>query len=233
MKLQDIENKYGFKYPDLYKQLHEDGMLDDGDYDENYDCDGNPKLKDNPSLFFYSNDFEVMDSESVEDVIEFLRGPEDFYRKIKEEYTFIPFGRTGGGDYWGFLYGNSEENVPIVFLSYDPHITYLARNLQEFFFKMLLTDMSRKDIYSDSSDDEFIGKLKRVYDSHKKYLTDKQRNILQEILKRDIINHVISRSNGHEEEGRGLLTDLEMKKIFNEIIPFDKMDVTTFDYLDE
>lgn len=235
MTPQDIEKKYGFEYPILYKQLYLDGMLDSIYY---LDSEGNVKLKEDrdPILFQYSDDFEVMDMELVDEITEFLRGPEDHYRKIKEKFKFIPFGQTGAGDYWGFLFNennNEKEDALVVFLSYDPHITYLAKNFQDFFFKMLLTDMSRKEMHTDLSDDEFINRLKSVFNSRKKYLTDQQRNVLQEILKRDIINHILFHPNGYEEEARGLLTDIEMKNIFNEIIPFDKMDVTTFDYLEE
>lgn len=50
MILNDIEIKYNFGYPEIYKQLEEDGMLDVGEYGSDWYSTFFPKLKDNPTF---------------------------------------------------------------------------------------------------------------------------------------------------------------------------------------
>ncbi|WP_242499159.1 hypothetical protein [Flavobacterium sp. 140616W15] len=125
---------------------------------------------------------------------------------------------------------NNGEN-PVVFVWHDANeVNYLAKNMQDFIFRMLLTDMSDQDIYNDVSDKEFKDNLDKVLKTHKKYLTDKQNDILQTIFNREIIDYEILLPKAKETK-RGLLSDVELKKILVEIIPFDKMDAS-FEYSD-
>lgn len=232
MTLQDIEKKYGFEYPKLYKQLYQDGMLDIGKYGPNWYSDIYPTLKDNPPLLLHTYDFELLDIESVDEAIKEIRDPED-YRAINKEFIFIPFGQSGAGDhYCFFLSGEQNGNVPIVFVWHDLNeAEYLAKNLQDFIFSALLNDMSQQDTYNNVSEDEFRDNITRVLKSHKKYLTEQQKDILENLLKREIIDYEILFAKG-KEDARGLLTDIEMKQLLREIMPFDKMD-TSFEYSTE
>jgi hypothetical protein len=90
--------------------------------------------------------------------------------------------------------------------------------------------MSDQDIYNDVSDEEFKDNLDKVLKTHKKYLMDKQNDILQTIFNREIIDYEILLPKAKETK-RGLLSDVELKKILVEIIPFDKMD-SSFEYSD-
>lgn len=231
MELQDIEKKYGFEYPELYKQLYLDGMLDMGEYGPNWYSEIYPTLKDNPPLLLNSCDFELLTLKSVCEEIDELSDPNN-YRKINKEFKFVPFAKSGGGDHYCFFMSNKDNSdIPIVFVWHDLNeVEYLAKNLQDFIFKMLLNDMSYFDD-EDLSDSEIENNINNVFKSHAKYLTDKEQDILQNILIREIIDYEISFSYGNEDV-RGLLTDIEMKKIINEIIPFDKMD-TSFEYSTE
>ncbi|MCR4030974.1 MULTISPECIES: SMI1/KNR4 family protein [Flavobacterium] len=224
MTIQEIEKKYGFDFPLLYKQLDADGMLDVGEYGPNWYTDVYPTLKDNPPLLLHSYDFESLNLKSVAEEIEELRDPED-YRNIFPEFKFIPFAKSGGGDHYCFFL-NEENNgdVPIVYVWHDMNeVNYLAKNLQDFIFKVLLIDMSKQDIYNELTDEEFREDIEAVFKSHKKYLTDRQNAIIEEILKRDIIDYEIHVSPKIVESARGLLTDYELESIVNEVIPFDKM----------
>jgi hypothetical protein len=102
-------------------------------------------------------------------------------------------------------------------------VNYLAKNLQDFIFKVLLIDMSRQDVYNELSDEEFRSDLESVFKSHKRYLSTRQRFILEDILKREIIDYEINVSPKIKESARGLLTDVELESIVNDVIPFDKM----------
>ncbi|MBW1657745.1 SMI1/KNR4 family protein [Flavobacterium quisquiliarum] len=233
MTIKDIETKYGFEYPLLYKQLDADGMLDVGEYGPNWFTEVYPTLKDNPPLLLHSYDFESLNLKSVAEEIEELRDPED-YRNINPEFKFIPFAKSGGGDHYCFFL-NEEENgdVPIVFVWHDSNeVNYLAKNLQDFIFKVLLIDMSQQDLYNELSDEEFRSDLESVFKSHKKYLTERQNEILESILKREIIDYEINVSPKIVETARGLLTDHELESIVNEVIPFDKMN-KSFKYSNE
>jgi len=224
MTIQEIETKHGFEFPLLYKQLEADGMLNIGEYGPNWYAEVYPTLKDNPPLLLHSYDFESLNLKSVAEEIEELRDP-DNYRNINSQFKFIPFAKSGGGDHYCFFL-NEEDNgeVPIVFVWHDMNeVNYLAKNLQDFIFKVLLIDMSRQDVYNELSDEEFRSDLESVFKSHKRYLSTRQRFILEDILKREIIDYEINVSPKIKESARGLLTDVELESIVNDVIPFDKM----------
>lgn len=230
MILQDIEKKYGFEYPELYKQLYKDGMLYMGEFDPNWHSEICPKLKENPPLLFHIYDFKLMDLKIIDAEIKELSDPEN-YRKINKEFKFIPFGRSYGGDHYCFFL-NEENNgdIPVVFVWHDLNeVEYLGKNLQDFMFRALLTDMAYID--EEVSDKEFRYNLEMVYLSHKKYLTEKQQNILQAILNLEIKEYEITHPNS-KENARGLLTYEEKDRILTEIISFDKMN-TSFEYSTE
>lgn len=233
MTVTEIENKYSFKYPELYKQLEQDGMLNVGTYGPDWYSIVFPTLKESPPLLLHTNDFELLNVKAVNEAIEELTDPKD-YRQIKPEFKFIPFGQSGGGDhYCFFLNEHNGDDIPVVFVWHDSNeVTYLARNLQDYIFRMLLTDMSDQDIYNNITDEAFKDNLKSVLKTHTKYLTEKQAEILQNISSRAIIDYDIDLPKGRKEKHRGLLTDIELKQICSEVIPYEKMD-TTFEYSDE
>lgn len=230
MTATEIENKYNFKYPELYKKLERDGMLNVGSYGPIWHSTVFPTLKENPTLLLYTNDFELLNVQAANEAIEELTDPED-YLQIKPEFKFIPFGQSGGGDHYCFFLNEQKgDEIPVVFVWHDSNeATYLARNLQEYIFRMLLTDMSDQDIYNNVTDEEFKTNLKSILKTHTKYLTEKQSEILQNIFSREIIDYNIDLPKGRKEKHRGLLTDIELKKICNEVIPYEKMD-TSFEY---
>jgi len=229
MTLQDIEIKYKFQFPNLYKQLDIDGMLNVGEYGPKWYAEVYPTLKENPTLLLHSYDFELLNLKSVDEEIGDLTDPDD-YRQIDKKFNFIPFAKSGGGDhYCFFLNEENEGNVPVVYVWHDANeVSYLAKNLRDFIFRMLLTDMSNQDIYNEIPDEEFRNDIEAVFKSHKKYLTQQQNNILEDILKREIFDYEIVLGS-QKEVARGLLTDVELKKLLNEIIPFEKMD-QSFEY---
>lgn len=233
MTLTDIESKYGFKYPQLYKKLEHDQMLDVGEYGQDWYITVFPKLKENPTLLLHSRDLEVLSVEAIDDVINDLANPED-YRQIKSEFQFIPFAQSGAGDYYCFFLNEQNgKDVPIVLVWHDCNeVCYLAKNLQDFIFRTLLTDMSDQDIDNGVSDEEFKNNLNHIMRTHTKYLTEAQAGMLQNILSKEIIDYYIELPRGREEKHRGLLADIELEQIVNDFIPYDKMD-ETFAYADE
>lgn len=233
MTLTDIEKEYHFKYPELYKKLEQDGMLDVGEYGPDWYATVYPKLQDHPTLLLHSYDFELLSVNAVDEAIRELSDPEG-YREIKPELKLIPFGQTGGGDhYCFFITKEQQQDYPIVLVWHDCNeVNYLAKNLQDYIFRAVLTDMSEQDIYDDVDDDEFRENLTHILKTHTQYLTEKQTDTLQDIFSREIIDYDIELPKGRKEMHRGLLTDKELKEILNDMIPFEKMD-TSFPYADE
>lgn len=96
-------------------------------------------------------------------------------------------------------------------------------------FKVLLTDMAEQDTYNEVSDQEFIEDLQYSLKTHARYLTQEQQNILRTVALREIKDYEIEFANGRKESCRGLLTDVELAEIIDNVIPFDKME-TSFEY---
>ncbi len=233
MILTDIEKKHHFKYPELYKKLEQDGMLNVGEYGPDWYATVYPKLKDNPTLLLHSYDFELLSVHAVDEAVKELSDPEG-YRQIRPELKFIPFGQTGAGDhYCFFITEQHQDDLPIVLVWHDSNeVNYLAENLQDYIFRAVLTDMSEQDTYNDVDNDEFRENLNHVLNTHTPYLTPKQTEILQDIFSREITEYDIELPKGRKESHRGLLTDKELNEILNNVIPFEKMDAS-FQYADE
>ena len=233
MDFTEIEEENHFQYPQLYKQLETDGMLDVGNYGPNWYNEIFPTLKDKPTLLLHSYDFELLNPKAVDEAIKELSDPEN-YQQIKPEFTFIPFGQSEAGDHYCFLVSEQDQDdIPIVLLWHDSNeANYLAKNLQDYIFKAVLTDMSEQDTYNDVDDDEFKTNLSNTLKTHTKYLTEKQSQILRDIFSREIVDYDFELPKGRKETRRGLLTNIELKKLLAENVPYEKMD-QTFEYAEE
>jgi hypothetical protein len=225
MNLSDLEKKYDIIYPELYRQLESDGMLV-------YETTTFSKLKANPPLLLYTFDFELMNKDEISEEIEWLRDPES-YLQLKEEFKFIPFAKSGAGDHYSFLFSEQDgSDVPIVFMWHDANeVNYLAKNLQDFIFRTILTDMSQLDAYNKQTDEDFRINLSSCLNKHRKYLTNEQNEILNRIFEREIRDYTIDYGQ-RTEVLRGLLTDVETKEILTEIIPFKNL-FNSFEYSNE
>lgn len=113
---------------------------------------------------------------------------------------------------------------------YDIHPKYrmvpFAKNLQDFIFRQLLESLTEMDEYSmfeGDSEAEIKIHLQNQLNTHRKYLTPKQIEILEDIYRRDIIEYTYKTSNGGEFEAEGLLTFDELEKIINKEIAFEKL----------
>ncbi|WP_053912127.1 hypothetical protein [Aneurinibacillus migulanus] len=92
-ELEQIEHKYNFTYPKLYRQLYLDGMLDSGgEYGQDWYEKYYAKLAQNPPMLFFGFDFELLKWNRIVEEIEAFKDPDD-YRQTKPEFQFVPFGR--------------------------------------------------------------------------------------------------------------------------------------------
>lgn len=225
MTLPEIERQHGFSYPSLYRQLEQDGMLDVGEYGPDWHNTVLPTLKDRPTLLLFANDFELLNVDMVAEELACLAEPDDD-RQIDPAFTFIPFAQTGAGDHYCFFpTGVADGEVPIVLLWHDQdEAQYLARNFQDFIFSMLLDSMADQDTYNDVGDEEFREQLENMLGTHAPYLSPRQNEVLRTLLARDIADYEVALLKGRTETHRGLLTDVELAALKQEIIPFDKPD---------
>ncbi|MEX6626535.1 SMI1/KNR4 family protein [Tenacibaculum salmonis] len=188
--LKEIENKYNFKYPEIYRKLSEDNMLNWGEVCSSWFENEYPKLKNNPPLLLYYWDFDIISSsKEIIDNIDFY-SDEECYLEIKKEYyyKFIPFGKTGGGDLYCFFLDEDNKIKHIVLLLHDDDDAEILANIfQEFIFRFLLMSVIELDKDTLIMEGNLNENCNNLFKTHKKYLTDKQNSIIQNIYKRTSI----------------------------------------------
>ena len=220
--LKTLEQQYQFQYPELYHRLYTDQMLDIGEYASHWSKEVYPRLKNHPPLFLYSGDFELIPLTNIAETIEELNG-EDSWFSIKPDYLFIPFGQTGGGDYYCFLYNQNhpKPTPPIALLQHDSdEAELLANTLEDFFFYEMLNSVN--DIYEGSlvrSEGDFYENIARLLQSHLPYITNEaQRQVIQEVNSRKLTDftRVLPRST---QTYQGLLSDEELEQLLQQHIP--------------
>ena len=225
MTLTEIEHAHGFTYPALYRQLERDGMLAVGEYGPDWYKLVYPTLKDKPTLLLHADDFELLNIQAVAEAADTLRDADD-YRQIDPAFRFIPFAQTGAGDHYCF-FASGEQNgeLPVVLLWHDQNeAQYLAKNLQDFLFHMVLSSMADQDTYNEVSDEEFKEQLANTLGTHARYLPAQQAEMLQALLARDILDYEVTLPKGRKEAHRGLLSDIELASLRAECIPYEKFD---------
>ncbi|MDN2712356.1 SMI1/KNR4 family protein [Janthinobacterium sp. SUN118] len=225
MTLSQIEDSHGFSYPPLYKRLAQDGMLEVGEYGPDWYRLVFPTLKEHPTLLLHADDFELLNVKGVAEAMEELADAGD-YRQIDPAFQFIPFAQTGAGDHYCFFASRQQDGeMPIVLLWHDQNeAQYLAKNLHDFMFHMLLNAMADQDTYNEVSDEEFRDQLEKTLTTHARYLTPQQGEVLQALLARDLIDYEVPLPKGRKEVHRGLLTDIELARLREQFIPYDKFD---------
>ena len=225
MTLSEMEQQHGFTYPSLYRQLERDAMLAVGEYGPDWYKLVYPTLKDKPTLLLHADDFELLNIEAVAEAADTLRDADD-YRQIDPALQFIPFAQTGAGDHYCFFASSQHAGeMPVVLLWHDQNAAqYLAKNLHDFVFHMLLSSMADQDTCNEVSDEEFKAQLTNTLGTHARYLTARQADVLQTLLARDIIDYEVMLPKGRKEAHRGLLTDTELASLRAELIPYEKFD---------
>ena len=220
----DLEQQYNFAYPKLYHQLYADQMLDIGEYSSLWSKEVYPRLKNRPPLFLYSGEFEPIPPANIAETIEELNG-EDSWFSINPDYLFIPFGQTGGGDYYCFLYdkNNPKPVPPIALLQHDSdEAEILTDTLEDFFFYEMLSSVN--DIHEGSlvrGEGDFQENITNLLRSHLPYVTKKeQREILEEVYSRKLTDFTRVFPNSTQSY-QGLLSDEEFEQLVQLHISID------------
>ncbi len=214
--LRFIEDKYDFKYPQIYKDLARDGMLDWGEFGADWMKVCFPKLQNKPPFLLYGDDFEILSFEMIlEGLEDFL--DEDDYRQTKKELQnkFIPFGQTGAGDLYCFYLDEKRQIKHIVLVWHDmDEVEILANHLEDFMFIELLKcvlDLSEDDLIMRG---DFRKNLESYFSTHKKYLSVKQVCKVEQV---------------YNKKGKNFLDDEEFDKLTSEL----KIPNNTFKYQED
>ena len=229
MDLKRVSEKYNYEFPDFYKRLWEDGMLDwykgwnePWTKERNWVTEIYPKIKDEPPILMHSGgfDFQML---SPNEILEY-----EFCEWWDTKHKFIPFARTNAGDLYAF-YKNIEieKNNPIVLVWHDDNRTeILAKNFEDFIFRKMIervVHIDEDDINENFEGDNNIFKNKLLSDlgTAKKYLKPRYVSILNEIYNRSF------------SELDSIISVSEMKDIFKETIKFEKIDTEFEHEIDE
>ena len=224
-QLEQIEQQFNFRYPELYKKLYNDGMLDWGEFGPNWHATYWEKFKNNPPLLLFGNDIELLEYNRITEEIEAFKDPED-YRATKPEFQFVPFAQTGGGDLYVFQLDKQRgDNVPITLVPHDcEKATVLAKNLQDFIFRELLECVVEIGEYSQAADGDLKANLSNMLKTHKPYLSQRQLTKIEEIYSRELFDYKYSIPSGREFSATGLITRDELKEILQHEIEFEDFD---------
>ncbi|SDI27854.1 SMI1/KNR4 family protein [Chryseobacterium jejuense] len=228
MNLTELEQKYTIQYPEVYRQLAENNMLDWGVSGSNWYHDTFPKLKANPPLLLFGYDIEIWnDQELVETSIDEMSDEED-YRNIHPDYQFIPFAQNGAGDLYAFQFDlQNNGEVPVVFIPHDDEeAEILAGNFQDFIFRQLLesvTEIDEDSMFYEEEEENLKQNLFNQLKTHEPYLTAKQIEILNTIYQRDLFEYTYKVPNGSSFETEGLVTFDEVEEIINQQLSFEHL----------
>ena len=228
MNISELEQKYNFKYPEIYRQLSENNMLDWGESGSNWYRTTFLKLKKSPPLLLFGYDIEIWnDPQFVEASVDEMSDEED-YRNIHSGYQFVPFAKNGAGDLYAFQFDlQNDGEVPVTFIPHDDEeAEVVAKNLQDFIFRQLLeaiTEIDEDSMFYEEEEEEMKQNLFNQLKTHEPYLTSRQIEILKDIYQRDIFEYTYKVPNGHTFEAEGLVTFDEVEKILNDEIGFEQL----------
>ena len=222
--LENLEKEFGFTYPAIYKKLAENQMLDMSKASADWLNLVYPKLKDNPSLLLYAYDFELIDLDEVQGLIEELRDPDD-YRNVNPDYLFVPFAMTYGGDWYCFWYHFPKEieagEPLIVLLPHDDYeLEILAKNLEDFIFAQLCQSVC--DVYEEGliMDGDFRQNITNMLRTHSPFLSDERKRIVAELYEREWM------IDSDDESIRGLISKEDLDTLLEQEISFDYLNQT-------
>ena len=223
--LQEIEQTYHFKYPTLYYQLWEDGMLDIR-WQEGWWKNIFPEFKKNPPLLLFRDQFMALDdAEEIVNLIEDYKSQ----RGIKAEYLLVPFASECAGDVCFFYNREKPEQPPVIVKDwYDfDSAEILADNLQNFIFYGMLSMVHSIYTKAPICLGDFYENIANLFRTHRPYLTEKQVEVIEKIYSRKLTTYKaiqVKKDNLltaliHYQDYTALLSDEEFEELMKEYNP--------------
>ncbi|MDA8453806.1 SMI1/KNR4 family protein [Acidovorax sp. GBBC 3334] len=206
--LENIENKFNFIYPEVYKKLHDENMLNWGDLGPNWHKEVYPNIRTNPPFLLFSNDFKIIP------ITDINKETEKIIQRIGSSPKIIPFGKDGVGNIYNLNYAENSGLDSVCILNRDDSLIKLAKNLEDFIFRELLASCTQINPDDIEDEEEFNQDLLAMLESHKPYLTPPRYNLLSSIYKKPIT----------EEDGElGKIAIDEYFKILDQEISFPEI----------
>lgn len=223
--LQEIEQTYHFKYPTLYYQLWEDGMLDIR-WQEGWWKNIFPEFKKNPPLLLFRDQFTALDdAEEIVNLIEDYKSQ----RGIKAEYLLVPFARECAGDVCFFYNRGKPEQPPVIVKDwYDfDSAEIIADNLQNFIFYGMLSMVHSIYTKAPICLGDFYENIANLFRTHRPYLTEEQAEVIEKIYSRKLTTYKaiqVKKDNLltaliHYQDYTALLSDEEFEELMKEYNP--------------
>lgn len=206
--LSEIEAKFEFHYPDVYKRLFEDGMLDWGETGSDWYKNTYPKIRQRPPFLVFASDFKLIPLTEIENTFKKIKIIDELYSLA------IPFGKNGAGDIFCFLYDKEKQLNCICKFNKRTDISIkLNTNLEDFIFSQLLNSAIcvNPDDFNNNKK-IFIEDLSLMLKSHQKYLSPSRFKLLSEIFSREFIV---------QDEEIGAITQNETDEILERETKFD------------
>ncbi|MBN1052470.1 SMI1/KNR4 family protein [Clostridium botulinum] len=167
MNLEEIENIEEIKFPKLFRDIYSTGAMK---WMTAYKWlnENREELLNTPAAFMYGveSDCEPLLFEDIQDSKEFIDEMNEISGyKIKEEYTFIPFAITGGGDIYCFIYKNKTELTHIILYKHDTDdIVSYGVNFEEFLMWQMSAAITE---WEQEIDDCILAHAKYLKDEYK------------------------------------------------------------------
>lgn len=221
--LKQIEEKHHFSFPEYFKRLWDDGMLNymrgfEGGLNEgeNWVDTVYPTLRENPPALLHSGEAQ-MSLLTPEAMLNFETPP--FWDV--ETHHFIPFAKTLEGNYYAF-YDNVkvEGEAPVVEIWDEMDDTeYYAKNFEDFIFRQMVE--SAEDIDKDDLQAEYGGDVNA-------YIADVERDIasITPYLKAEyieVLNDIYSREPKEGTLAYSLISMREAEEIVEKYLDFELM----------
>jgi len=222
--LAELEKKYDYSFPQLYKTLFEVEMLN---WMRGFDLpleksktwaeDVYPTLKENPPLLLHSggSDFELL---RAEEMLQFAF-PEEW---DTHTHHFIPFAKTEEGNIYAFYTNDTiGGESPVVLIWEDDETEYIAKNFEDFIFRKMMEasdDIDKEDLKADYGDDNAMARYRADLQSDLATIRPYLRENYVELLKKAYSGKVVETLISY-----GFALDKPLKELFEETIYFDKM----------
>ena len=214
--LEEIETKHHFTFPDFFRKLWDEGMLDymrDLEDEESWEDTIYPKLRENPPTLLHSGEAGLK-LLTPEEMLNFETPP--FWDV--ETHHFIPFAKTIEGNYFAF-YNNVkvEGEVPVVEIWDEmDDAEYYAKNFEDFIFRQMV------EASTDIDPVDFIAEYEDIHG----YIDDIERDILSitPYLKTEyigILKDIYSKEPQKGDFSYFLITIDEAEKIVKECLGFE------------
>ena len=222
--LEQLETKHNYTFPQLYKKLWEDDMLnwmrgfklplEEG---KTWADDVYPTLKEKPPLMLHSggSDFELL---TPDEILNF-EFPQEW---DTDSHHFIPFAKTAEGNTYAF-YKNEERDgeSPIVLIWEDDEAEYVAKNFEDFIFRKMLEsadDIDKDDLHADYGKEHpmelYRTDLQADLESIRPYLKDEYVSILEESYNAEVLETLIA---------YGFMGSKPVKEVIKELLDFELM----------